>query len=493
MTKEEILIGAGIVAAVAGAFGLCYWVGDKFIDPEAAENKAIIDKALQKANDVYKKANLTNEEISSETEERIKDVAKRSSFAQIDITNKVMQTEQWVRYAYYYMTDNSAELFDLEPEVESLLNSISVLAGFGKMYPEAAVTDIHEYDLRICDMNKRFLLDVDEVTNHVSSGNFQMKMKVRLQQLNAPIVKKAEEIKPEDNDEGSSWKLGEDGLYHQARRVFREDKNLIRPFAKHSGEGSTEIGNEEPKIPFKQPEEMSNGMFERLSKVFNPGVVGTDRFWFSYDQNKMLYLNIPKEENMCINTIPIDTGTIFGGDNVRILGNYIDQNGMMNGIWVDAEKHPDIASKIIFNSFYLLEPYETMIAKDELVVNDQLIRYIDFSCTPFISKMDKATAERFNKRLLDILSLCRMNIDPKFDIPRFRFDRYDNPDAFVLVSDEAVMNQLPAHMSYNYNNSNKLTFEQRGNSIIQTINGMSQAYDTETIVTTITMGGQAIA
>ena len=92
MTKEEILIGGGILAAIAGAVGLCYYVGDKAVDLDEIKSKREVDQALQKANEIYKTMNLTNANVSAETEEKVKDVASRSNFAQIDIMNKVLQT-----------------------------------------------------------------------------------------------------------------------------------------------------------------------------------------------------------------------------------------------------------------------------------------------------------------------------------------------------------------------------------------------------------------
>ena len=504
MTKEEILIGGGILAAIAGAVGLCYYVGDKAVDLDEIKSKREVDQALQKANEIYKTMNLTNANVSAETEEKVKDVASRSNFAQIDIMNKVLQTEQWVRYAYYYMTDNSAELFELEDEIEAFLNSISVLAGFGKMYPQAAVSDIHEYDLKICDMKKRFLMDVDEVSKYVASGNFQMKMKTRLQTIKAYIPTTKVEKPQEEEQQNVSWRLGEDGLYHKTLRTFREDENLIRPFAnivKGATSGSTSTNNimnqptqvEEPQIPFKQPQEMSNGMFERLNKALTPAIIGTDSYWYSFDQNGLLLLNVPNRTTMSTGIYPIDTGSIFGGDNIRVLGNFVDQNGMKNTIWVDVEKRPEIAAKVIQNPLYLLDTSECMMVSEDILTNNYLARYIDFSCTPFFSTMEKPTADRLCKRLMDILAIVRMNYDPNLDLPRFRFDRYDNPDAFVIVSDENVSRQIPAMMSMSFDNAHALTFEQRGNTVLETFQGMCKAYDTEMIMTTVNVGGGAVA
>ena len=486
MTKEEILIGGGILLGGAALVGLCLGIGNEAV--KEYDDTEDLRKNLDAAKKAWQQNKRTNAEVTPETEAVVNDVASRSSFAQVDIMSKLLKTEQWVRYAYFYMTDNSAELFELDTETCELCNGISVLAGFGKMYPRYAVADLKDYDLKVCDMTKTFLVDLDEVSAYVTNGNFQIKMKLRAEALmngsaveqkastidETPVDHVTAEQQAQANQEGQNWKLGSDGLYHLGKQVFKEDENLYRPFATNAEEAKT------VSAPFKQPKEMSNRDFEKLNSVITPAITGTDKFWYEYDQNGLLILKVCNEQGMMINNVPVDLGDIVGGSHIHVMGNY-NINGYVQSVLIDAEKHPDLASKVIQNPMYLLDNVEVGVVFEERKISSWLLKYFDMTGTPFLDEMSDPTAKRLEKRLQDIYTIVRNNTDPNFDVPRFRFDHFENPDNFVVVSDSHVSRKIPGVMSGSYDDSNALTFEQRGNTVLQTFKGMTTAFDTTLI------------
>ena len=147
-------------------------------------------------------------------------------------------------------------------------------------------------------------------------------------------------------------------------------------------------------------------------------------------------------------------------------------NGKTDTIFVDVKKHPDIAYNILKSTFYRMEVSEVNTAAADLLGNGFIYTYIDFSDTywfDYMSFMEKSTLEN---NLIKIIKI--MGNDPGLVYPpRLRFASYNDPDNFVLVSDNKVKSPLAATFETTPNKLEGLSFTVENGVIYEYFGGRS--------------------
>lgn len=161
----------------------------------------------------------------------------------------------------------------------------------------------------------------------------------------------------------------------------------------------------------------------------------------------------------CVNTdtgayclYSIDLNTIVGnGYNLIMPTNF---NGIIQDIYVNIEKHPDIIRKILTTN-YQFKFNNTNVVDLELraVMSDcmpypAIYKQYDFSdMYKYLKDLSEEDKVILTNNLVGIINLNWYNISPGFVMPRFRFREFTNARKFILVSDKNVRVQSSNWMS----------------------------------------------
>ena len=139
----------------------------------------------------------------------------------------------------------------------------------------------------------------------------------------------------------------------------------------------------------------------------------------------------------------IDLNTIVGnGYNLIVPSNF---NGILQDIYVNIEKHPDIIRRILttnyqfrFNPTNMLDLEFKSVMQDCLPYN-VIYRQYDFSnMYKHLKDMSEEDRVIFANNLMGIINLNWFNVNPGFTMPRFRFRAFTDARRFILVSDKNV-------------------------------------------------------
>ena len=164
-----------LVIATVNPFVIC---NDYTIKVEKRNKK-------QKSNSKFnsKEAdNFVNQgQVSDRLYEDICKITEGNPFLRLVFVSKGIETNQWIRFAIYYMTDPLATVISFaDEESRELVNAISILAGFGKVYESNDVANIDDYDSTQInsEYTGRFLLNKPELVDFLSTVQFQTIMEL---------------------------------------------------------------------------------------------------------------------------------------------------------------------------------------------------------------------------------------------------------------------------------------------------------------------------
>lgn len=377
----------------------------------------------------------------------IERMSKGNKIVQLDFISKGIETNQWIRFAIYYMTDPLAsQIMFADTESRELVNGITTLAGFGKVYEGECIADIDLIDSSQLGFNYkgRFLLNKPELVDFLSTPHFQavMHSKIIKKQQMLKAASAAEEQKyldgivreiiPEEkktcaNPAFDILNYQDNDIITDPLFIIRDDPDSIVPI---------EFGSKELPVVPKRGANIPADVYDKFETTFRYFLPETIRYHYE-NINGFYYLYITRKDSGAEEYYIIDDGSIVGGKEVYILANYIN-NGMEVAIFVNVNRHPAIVSRVLERTlFNYLTPEEVTECKSDHLYNTVLYNNFDFHNTEFYDTLDAKQKYDFEVALLGIMEL---NITKNV---RMRFEEFTDSTHFTVVSDFFMYKPLP--------------------------------------------------
>lgn len=373
-------------------------------------------------------------------------MSKGDKIIQMNFISKAIETNQWIRFAIYFMTDPLASQISFaDKESRELVNGITSLAGFGKVYDSEKIADINLYDSSQLDYDYsgRFLLNKPELIDFLSTPHFQAAM-------NSKIVKVKQMLKDANIIDEQKCITGEVG-----RECTKEKQTCANPAFEILGnidvekENLFEIHEENPNCIFpiefgskERPILPKKGInvpvetYERFEKTFSKFIPETISYHYE-NINGFYHLYITRPDSGAEEFYIIDDGSIVGGKSVSILANYLS-NGFERAMFINVNAHPAITTKILQRTlFNYLTLDEIEECKYDYLYNVEIYNSIDFHNTEFFDQLNATEKYNFEVVLLGVLQIGLLqNI-------RLRFEEFNDSNHFTLVSDYYMYKPLP--------------------------------------------------
>ena len=348
-----------------------------------------------------------------------------------------LRTNKLIAYAMYYMVCDSAKLICADKDDKEFINGVGYMAGFGKIFKNSETADISIYDAASAKVgyNKNYLLDYAELFEMFEDLDFQDKWKGKLARqmiLNTSIPKLNGSTSGENSIESSrgfNARVDEEGYIHP---IFFDPNTIVKDTFIKQGAG------------------ISDEVFIKFESVFAPLMANSpDKHRYIIDNNGNYNIVISRENAMgAEDYYLIDDGTIMGGNGVYILGNFINNMGIKDSVFVNCITHKDLTANILSSIFFIIDTDNVMsIINNDYFRNSEVYRFIDFSNTKWL---DNITDPK--ERLL-----LEKNLTAAIKVSggmRFRFLDYSSPSKFTLISDKHTKSPL-AFMNATSSNINE--------------------------------------
>ena len=248
---------------------------------EKKEEKAKAKKMEKEAAKAYKEENT--DDLSEQIMRDIVTLSDDDTIKSLNIIKKANDAKKLIQYAYFYMTDERAELIKKTQLEREVINCIAAIFEFGKIYDSAAVADLRKYDLSYKDyfyeMGK-YLFCIADITAKLQDSVFMEKVQQRKEQLALEKESPQDDEPEEDETIESSWKTDENGVVHPV--FFSKDKNPV-----------TLDKDEKKELPV-QGAGITDEMFKKLEDAFTPLVPTAHRY--ELQDTGMITLFVPREE-----------------------------------------------------------------------------------------------------------------------------------------------------------------------------------------------------
>ncbi len=416
-----------VVSAIAGTFigGLIEKSTVSKSENIVSQNKKLKKSELRKSENFF-----DSEKITPRLYDGIIGLTNDSYFANVSEITVAIKTNHLIGYAMYYMATDSAKIIPLSKEEKEFVNGVSTYAGYGKIYTDCDNLDIEPYDCDIVTKKnaEKHILDLQYLNEKLNDEEFQQLWKAKLARLMIldPSV-------PQLN--GTVYTPEFERLGFNARK---DENGYIHPiFFKDSFDPATT----QPQNPINYVRKgpgVSDEAYEKFEKAFSSYFASSpDYHRYVVDRNGNYNLIITRVNAMnAEDAYIIDDGSIMGGSNVYIMGSYISNMNTKESIFVNVNKHPDITSHILSNSFYVIDPMKVYeIANMDYLKNINIYNLIDFSGTDWLDNItDPSERYIFSKNLTAAIAVC--------DGERMRFLEYQGPTKFTLISDKKCKSSL---------------------------------------------------
>lgn len=419
-----------------------YMIGREFLISETIKLK----KGKKEFNFTSEEAEkfIKNNRVSDKLFEDIVKISKGDKLVQLCFVSKGIETNQWIRFAIYYMTDPLAtEILFADNESKELVNGITNLAGFGKVYESEGIADLNLYDSGNLTFgyNGRFLLNKSELIDFLSTPHFQAAMaskiirrKQMLQEIDDNDKQKYIEGTVIDIDTVEDKKSYADPAFdmikdEQVENLFKihDDPNSISPI---------EFGNKEKAVVPKRGPNVPVNVYNKFEKIFGTFIPETVSYHYE-NINGFYHLFITRPDSGAEEYYILDDGSIMGGTDVSILANYIN-NGVETAIFVNAKKHPAITSKVLERTlFNYLTPEEVEDCIGDYFYNMEIYHTFDFYNSEWIDELTAKDKYNFETNLLGIISI------PILKGVRLKVSEYIDANHFTCISDYSLHKPLP--------------------------------------------------
>jgi len=163
-------------------------------------------------------------------------------------------------------------------------------------------------------------------------------------------------------------------------------------------------------------------------------------------------VKVTDTRNGYYSTFNIDLNTIVGnGYNLIVPTNF---NGIMQDIYVNIKKHPDLVRKILTTNYQFrfngpnMVDIELKTVMADYIAQPVIYKQYDFSnMYKHLVNLSEEDMVIFTNNLMGIINLNWGSLGVSFQMPRFRFRSFTNARKFILVSDRNVRVQSSEWMS----------------------------------------------
>jgi hypothetical protein len=153
------------------------------------------------------------------------------------------------------------------------------------------------------------------------------------------------------------------------------------------------------------------------------------------DKNGILFVDIKKKDGTTVSNI-VDSGRYAGGRRFSVIGTALLPNNPENRYpqFVDIDKHPDVALKILLDDRYHLTEEERIRTKERFAT-PIVYEWFDFVDTEFINDLNDTDLKQFFYNCFNIIVSIESNHN--FQIAgRLRITDFVDTNNFTVVSDE---------------------------------------------------------
>jgi len=188
--------------------------------------------------------------------------------------------------------------------------------------------------------------------------------------------------------------------------------------------------------PVVKPENMPEKIYNACNMAFSRFLTDVNHYNYYSDPYGNWYLNIFYNDNgFDMDGYMIDTGMLFGGNRVSLMCNTYNITKGFDTVFVDVENHPDIIDRVIHTPHYMLTAEEAAIANADHFSYGKIYHNIDFSGMDIMDKITSGEIDKIESYLTSVLGLLDADI-------RLRFESFDSPESFTLISDRNVNTPL---------------------------------------------------
>ena len=382
---------------------------------EEKETKKTKKEEKKQTSEAFKEAE--KEFGGSFSKQQTEDIINKSgtdNLGKVKLLAKAMETNKWLQFALYYMTNENAILVKADEAEKELVNGIAKYFNFGKIYESAEIADLEVYDMSCEDKYipvPKFIISISgDIIPRTKDDLIMQKIANRKEQLSAEKEFPQDDA-PDEEFIKPSFVTDEDGVIHPVfftDIVITEDKPV-------KGEG------------------ISDELFNRMETSLVP-LIGENKHRYEvYGDLISLFISRPNgiEEQYII-----DPGVVMGKDKLYILANVPGDT-----LFVSIE-HVDIVKNVLGNKFYILNPVEIQEVIQDYFRNLNIYRYIDMNKTSFLKDLDTESFQKLGKKLTFIISQIQSQSNPDQQLPRFRFNSWESVDKFMIISDPDVKSPL---------------------------------------------------
>lgn len=407
-------------AMVTGPLMTGVLLSDSYISPEYKKPK---EKVLVEDTNTF----IIPKEISRSLKRKIHKASKKNKLVEFYLLYRAKITHKLIVKAMRYMTNEKYLIKDVEENEKILLNTIFKLANFPLIYSKVKTLDMKEVE----KFDSDFVFDKEEVLDWLYNIDFQNKMRIRMMNSGMDIgtgkVVDAIEMKPESVVE----KKEQDDV----KETPVVQQQVVNP-------QNVPIEFVDPTTLKKQVNKkgvnVSVEAYNRFEYAFAKFIPETTPYHYELGMDGYYYLYITRS-NGVEEYYALDDGSIMGGDSVYIMANYIDKNGIPKNIFVDAYDYPSIVSKVLKQSiFNYLTEDELKRCSERVFYDKKVYNLIDFRDTPFIDDLDKKQLLLLETTLLGVF-----NLDVVSSRIRMKFESFNGPANYVLVSDYTLKRPFP--------------------------------------------------
>lgn len=397
-----------------------------------------------------RKDKLFAQETSKAVHEYVQQKAD-TEIVRAQLIGRSVESNKWIAYALYYMSNPEAKLVQADPETCKFVNTISQYFCFGKIYESAEIGDIKDYDVSTEGTDK-FLICIDDLSVKMQDEALMSKILAR---RNAMTSVKTEEAPDENKAEETASETAEEAV--KIPNFVKEEKEMIKPITFTVSDNPTPLPDPEadptPVVDVvnatsyvdEQPQAIQT-LPENIQKIIDRDVepilneMGIQRT-YQMMPNGLVQLTIIETQTHAPMMYTIDPGIVMGRGKASILMTISYPLG--DTVFVDVTDNKELVKKMLGSPWAILTEEETQKVILTQFKNQEIYRYFDLSSTEFLNKLSGEEFEKFGKKLTFIINTMKKQIaDQQTDCPRLRFNHFKSIDDFIVISDKFTVSPL---------------------------------------------------
>ena len=292
---------------------------------------------------------------------------------------------------------------NLTDEDKSVLNGIASIFNFGKIFEEANVADLRNYDSKFNNnvADQKYIFDINSIGEIKSTP------------LGKKISRNIEKLKNDVED---------------AIEIEDDDLDATHPI------NFTVVDEYEYNYEPVKGKGISNNLFKKLEKAFLPYLNGRKHQYTLIPDNGLIRLYYDNDR-IPNGMLTIDPGLVMGCGKLYVMAKIPG-----DFVFVDTDHH-DIISKLFENNMYELTDEEYQLVLSGLFRNTNHYTWIDLSNTSFMGKLSEEQFQKLGKKFTFVLSKIAEE-RPGMELPRLRITNWKSIDNFDMISDDKVISPL---------------------------------------------------